>query len=169
MYKIDKQFHSLREGELQNLSPEIFFFFNLLFLIDASLFDFDFSIHSSSCLFKNIYHRSKQVGSKSELIYLYSLISSSCLFKNIYHRSKQAFLFITRRPPCGTWCHTVVLARGTSNHRRTDQPHAVLPPKFRTRRRRGTTTPLRRCLATFFARYQLKNVETFPLGFPSAF
>ena len=73
MYKIDKQFHSLREGELQNLSPEIFFFFNLLFLIDASLFDFDFSIHSSSCL-----------------------------FKNIYHRSKQAFLFITRRPPCGT-------------------------------------------------------------------
>ena len=104
MYKIDKQFHSLREGELQNLSPEIFFFFNLLFLIDASLFDFDFSIHSSSCLFKNIYHRSKQVGSKSELIYLYSLISSSCLFKNIYHRSKQAFLFITRRPPCGTWC-----------------------------------------------------------------
>ena len=43
----------------------------------------------------------------------------------------------------------VVLARRTFYHRRTYHIHAVLPPKFRTRRRRKATTPLRRCLTTF--------------------
>ena len=62
----------------------------------------------------------------------------------------------------------MVLAKGTSNHRQTDQPHAVLPPKFRTRRRRGTTTPLRRCLTTFCP-LPTEKVETFHLGFPPAF
>merc|ERR1712168_1096615 len=67
-------------------------------------------------------------------------------------------LFITRRPPCGTWCCAVVLEKGTFHHRRsgrrtnrqTDRLYVVFPPKFRTRRRREFTTPLRRCLTTLF-------------------
>jgi len=34
--------------------------------------------------------------------------------------------------------------------RRTDRLYVVFPPKFRTRRRREFTTPLRRCLTTLF-------------------
>merc|ERR1712126_750881 len=50
---------------------------------------------------------------------------------------------ITGRQTDPTWFRLL-----TGNGRRTDRLYVVFPPKFRTRRRREFTTPLRRCLTT---------------------
>ena len=154
--KLTSNFIVLGEGESRNLSSRYFSSSSSWLMRDS------ISIHSSQCLFKNyttvLIRHSFHYATPA----LRHLVSCGGLGKGDIPSSAQRTADRPANRP------NVVQITGRQTHRgsdfwpatdrrtdrwtsrRTDRLYVVFPPKFRTRRRRETTTPLRRCLTTLF-------------------